>query len=280
MSSADFMDVPQLATPPSSPRVARFWHRETAEKEPSTWRYAALIVSTQMGRDTTFESVVACDADSMDDATFQADFAERLAGLPSVEAVMLGGSRALGMHGPDSDWDFAIYYRGMFEPQRLRDCGWEGVVSEIGGWGGGVMNGGAWLNVDGRRVDVHCRDLDEVEYWCAEAKAGRFKKELLLFYVAGIPTYVLMGELATGVVLSGVLPKPDYPEALGREALRRWTTDSVLSLGSAVSALRSRGDVVVGLSNAGRALIERAHAVLASRGYWVLNEKGIADQAG
>jgi hypothetical protein len=87
----------------------------------------------------------------------------------------------------------------MFEPQHLRDCGWEGVVSEIGGWGGGVMNGGAWLNVDGRRVDVRYRDLDEVEYWCAEAQAGRFKKELLLFDVAGIPTYVLMGELATGL---------------------------------------------------------------------------------
>jgi predicted nucleotidyltransferase len=216
----------------------------------------------------------------MDDVTFQADFAERLAGLPSVEAVMLGGSRARGLQRPDSDWDFAIYYRGVFQPEDLRSCGWDGVVSEIGGWGGGVMNGGAWLNVDGRRVDVHYRDLNEVDYWCAEARAGRFKKELLLFYVAGIPTYVSMGELATGVVLSGVLPEPEYPEVLGQEALCRWTTDSILSLGYAASALRARGDLVVGLSNAGRALIERAHAVLASRGHWVLNEKGIVDAAG
>jgi Polymerase beta, Nucleotidyltransferase len=224
--------------------------------------------------------VLACDADLMDDATFQADFAERLAQLPSVEAVMLGGSRARGHHSADSDWDFAIYYRGVFEPQDLRNCGWEGVVSEIGGWGGGVMNGGAWLNVDGRRVDVHYRDLNEVDHWCAEALAGRFKKELLMFYVAGIPTYVSMAELATGVVLSGVVPEQEYPEVLAREALRRWTTDSVLSLGYASSALRSRGDLAVGLSNAGRALIERAHAVLASRGQWVLNEKGMVDRAG
>jgi predicted nucleotidyltransferase len=216
----------------------------------------------------------------MDDATLQADFAERLARLPSVEAVMLGGSRARGLHGADSDWDFAIYSRGVFEPQDLRNCGWEGVMSEIGGWGGGVMNGGAWLNVDGRRVDVHYRDLNEVDYWCAEALAGRFKKELLLFYVAGIPTYVLMGELATGVVLSGALLEPQYPEVLAREASRRWAIDSLLSLGYASSALRSRGDLSVGLSNAGRGLIERAHAVLASRGNWVLNEKGMVDQAG
>ena len=216
----------------------------------------------------------------MDDVSFQAEFGEQLADLPSVEAVMLGGSRAVGCHTPDSDWDFAIYYRGGFQPEDLRSRGWDGVVSEIGGWGGGVMNGGAWLNVDGRRVDVHYRDLNEVEYWCNEASVGRFKKELLLFYVAGIPTYVLMGELATGVVLSGSLPKPEYPEVLADEAFRRWTNDSVLSLGYAASALRSRGDLVVGVANAGRGLIERAHAILADCGHWALNEKGIVDQAG
>ena len=56
--------------------------------------------------------------------------------------------------------------------------------------------GGAWLTIDGRPVDVHYRDLNQVEHWCAEAEAGRFVKEHLLFYVAGIPTYVVMGELA------------------------------------------------------------------------------------
>ena len=63
---------------------------------------------------------------------------------------------------PDSDWDFSVYYRGRFEPQSLRDIGWPGEVSEIGGWGGGVFNGGAWLEIDGRRSDVHYRDLDVV----------------------------------------------------------------------------------------------------------------------
>ena len=50
------------------------------------------------------------------------------------------------------------------------------------------MNGGAWLTVGQRRVDVHYRDLDDVEHWLAEAQAGRFAKELPLFYVAGIPS--------------------------------------------------------------------------------------------
>jgi hypothetical protein len=33
----------------------------------------------------------------------------------------------------------------------------------------------AWLQVDGRRVDLHYRDLDDVEHWLAEAHVGRFR---------------------------------------------------------------------------------------------------------
>ncbi|MGH3294070.1 MAG: nucleotidyltransferase domain-containing protein, partial [Trebonia sp.] len=50
----------------------------------------------------------------MDDDTFPAYVADRLAGLPGVRAVTLGGSRAEGTHRPDSDWDFSVYYRGHF----------------------------------------------------------------------------------------------------------------------------------------------------------------------
>jgi predicted nucleotidyltransferase len=31
--------------------------------------------------------------------------------LPNAEAVNVGGSRVRGDNGPDSDWDFAVYYR-------------------------------------------------------------------------------------------------------------------------------------------------------------------------
>ena len=65
----------------------------------------------------------------------------RLAELPGVEAVTLGGSRAEGTSRPDSDWDFSLYYWGRFEPRSLREVGSPGEVSEIGGWGAGVFNG-------------------------------------------------------------------------------------------------------------------------------------------
>jgi len=44
--------------------------------------------------------------------------ADRLAGLPGVRAVTLGGSRAAETHRPDSDWDFAVYYRGGVLPRQ------------------------------------------------------------------------------------------------------------------------------------------------------------------
>ena len=81
----------------------------------------------------------------MGDEEFADYIASRLAGLPGVAAVSLGGSRASGTSLPDSDWDFAVYYRGRFDPDDLGALGWPGEVSAIGGWGGGVFNGGAWL---------------------------------------------------------------------------------------------------------------------------------------
>jgi len=48
----------------------------------------------------------------VDDDAFAVYVADRLAELPAVRAVTLGGSRAEGTHRPDSDWDFSVYYRG------------------------------------------------------------------------------------------------------------------------------------------------------------------------
>jgi len=66
-----------------------------------------------------------------DDDAFCEYVGGHLADLPGVQAVTLGGSRATGNHRPDSDWDFAVYYRGAFTPISIRSLGWPGEVSEI-----------------------------------------------------------------------------------------------------------------------------------------------------
>jgi predicted nucleotidyltransferase len=216
----------------------------------------------------------------MQERDFLAHVTQRLAGLPHVQAVALGGSRAAGTHGPDSDWDFSVYYRGAFSPDDLRALGWPGEVSEIGGWGGGVFNGGAWLQVDGRRVDVHYRDLDDVEHQFAEAREGRFHVERLLFHLAGIPSYIVVAELAGNRVLHGTLPQPDFPEALQRSALERWWTEAGLTLSYARAAHAERGHLTEVAGAIATAGCQAAHAIMAARRNWVTNEKTLLQQAG
>lgn len=214
------------------------------------------------------------------DEMFLDEVAERLAALPAVRAVTLGGSRAQGTHTPDSDWDLAVYYRGGFDPADLRAVGWEGEVSEISEWGGGVFNGGAWLTIDGRRVDVHYRDLDVVEHELAESRLGRFRWEPLMFHLAGIPSYLVVAELALNQVLRGALPRPEYPEALRETAPPVWRGRAALTLRYASAAYVGRGQATEVAGAVATAALETAHAVLAARGEWATNEKRLLQRAG
>ncbi|GAA2012379.1 nucleotidyltransferase domain-containing protein [Nocardiopsis rhodophaea] len=207
------------------------------------------------------------------------DITATLAALPGVHAVTLGGSRATGTHTPDSDFDFAIYYRRDFDPDHLRSLGWDGQVFDIGEWGGGVFNGGAWITYDERHVDVHYRDLDDVEHRIAEARHGRFDVELLAFHLAGIPTYLVVAELAVNRFLHGDLPRPEYPEALRHAAPARWWGQADLTLSYARAAHAQRGHVTETAGAIATAAAQAAHAILAARGIWVTNEKRLLDLA-
>ena len=216
----------------------------------------------------------------MDDEAFTDHVAGRLAALPGVVAVSLGGSRAHGTHRPDSDWDFSIYYRARFDPQALRAVGWPGEVFEVGGWGGGVFNGGAWLRVDDRQTDVHYRDLDSVELEIAESSEGRFHIEPLMFHLVGIPSYLLVAELAMSRVLRGNLPKPGYPAALRERAPDAWWDKAQRTFGYARNYHASGGRVAECVGMIAQAASYTAHAVLAARGQWVTNDKTLLTRAG
>ncbi|AFU03395.1 nucleotidyltransferase domain-containing protein [Nocardia brasiliensis] len=216
----------------------------------------------------------------MTDQEFLSRVAARLAALPGTQAVTLGGSRAQGTHTPESDWDLAIYYRGTFDPAALREIGWDGEVSELGGWGGGVFNGGGWFTIEGRKVDVHYRDLDVVEHELAEAEQGRFHWEPLMFHLAGIPSYLLVAELAVNEVLHGTLPRPGYPPALRTAAPPVWRNRAELTLRYATDAYARRGQVTEVAGAIAIAAMATAHAILAARGEWVVNEKRLLARAG
>jgi hypothetical protein len=204
--------------------------------------------------------------------------AARLAAIPGVVAVTLGGSRAAGTAVAGSDWDFGLYYRGRLDPADVAALGWPGRVFAPGEWGR-IVNGGAWLTIEGTKVDLIYRDLEEVLYWTAAAEAGRFEIDREIGYVAGIATYVLAGELALGRVLAGDLPRPAFSPALRQTAPTAWSRLAAGALHFA-QVHAGRQDQVACLANLGQAVLAAAQARLAAAGEWVLNEKRLTERAG
>ena len=204
--------------------------------------------------------------------------AARLAAIPGVVAVTLGGSRATNTAVEGSDWDFGLYYRGRLDPADIRALGWPGRVFAPGEWGR-IVNGGAWLTVDGTKVDLIYRDLDVVAHWTAAAEAGEFEIQREVGYVAGIATYVLVGELALGRVLAGELPRPAFPPKLRRTAPIAWSRLATGALHVA-DVHAGRQDRAACLANLGQAVLATAQGRLAAAGEWALNEKRITERAG
>jgi hypothetical protein len=160
----------------------------------------------------------------------------------------------------------------------VRALGFEGTVVEPGEWGR-LANGGARLTVEGQRVDLLYRDIDVVRHWIEQAEAGRYELDQTEGYLAGMASYVLVGELAQAEVLAGELPRPEFPDALRQTAPAGWRRSAAFSLAIADTAAQ-RHDVVACAGLLAKAAIEAAQAALAERGEWALNEQGIIRRAG
>jgi hypothetical protein len=111
----------------------------------------------------------------------------------------------------------------------------------VGSWSKGAFNSGAWLEIEGRRSDVHYRDLDVIDREIEAAREGRFCIEPLMFHLAGIPSYLVLAELALGQVLRGQLPRPDYPVALRARAPGVWWDRAERTFGYARANYARRG---------------------------------------
>jgi hypothetical protein len=209
-----------------------------------------------------------------------AALARELAALPGAVAVVLGGSRATRTHRPDSDWDLGLYYRASahpLEPARVRALGHPGHVSELGEWGP-IMHGGAWLALGDLAVDVIFRDLDVVERHVTAAERGEFEVLSQNGYLAGAPGYVHAGELAVSLPIAGELPRPAFPDVLARSAPVRWRGRAAVSLMFA-GVHAGAADAVCCTGMLAHAVLCAAHARLAERREWVLNEKRLVDRA-
>ncbi len=166
---------------------------------------------------------------SNDQAALAASIAERLGRFEGVTGVVLGGSHARGRARPDSDIDIGIYYH---EDHRFSVDALEGLARELNDtddpvvsgfyeWGPWV-NGGAWLTIDGQRVDLLYRSVERCNEVIADARIGNYQIHYAQQPPFGFFSPVYMGELHAAAPLLDRLGEVSrlkfevetYPEAL------------------------------------------------------------------
>ena len=207
-----------------------------------------------------------------------ADPVDSLMNATGVVAVARAAGATAGAERARGEPPYLVYYRGSLEAGEIRGLGFEGEVSEPGAWGR-LLNGGASLEVESRRVELLYRDLEVVEHWVAEAAEGRYERDEVEGWVAGMPTYLLAGELATAEALAGELPRPEFPDALRESAPEDWGRVAARAL-EVAEGLAARSDVAACAGLLAKAAIAAAQALLAARGEWALSEAGIVRRAG
>ncbi|WP_422657992.1 nucleotidyltransferase domain-containing protein [Paenibacillus sp. EC2-1] len=177
--------------------------------------------------------------------------ANALNGLPGIVGIVLGGSRARGNHGPNSDIDIGIYYDMSLGfniedinriASKLDDEQREGLVTSIGGWGPWV-NAGGWLVVQGYHVDLILRDINRVSQVVGDCITGEVSTHYHTGHPHGFLNVMYMGEISICKVLSD--PKRQiaqlkskttpYPEALKNALIGYFGFEAAFSLQHAIS---------------------------------------------
>jgi len=213
---------------------------------------------------------------------------EELKLLAGVDAVVLGGSHARGRARPDSDLDIGLYYspNTPFSIARVREIAArlndvpEPVVSDFGAWGRWV-DGGAWLTIEGQRVDLLYRSLAKVEATLKDAREGRFEIDFEQQPPFGFFGPTVLGEVAIAVPMhdprailaqlkAEVSPMPD---ALARAVVqsRLWSVE--FGLTAFAPKFAANGDV----HGVAGCLTRFAHALVLTlfclNGVYLINDK-------
>jgi predicted nucleotidyltransferase len=220
--------------------------------------------------------------------------AARLGEIAGVVGVTLGGSVARGTGDEASDLDLGIYYRPYARPaiqalrtlaQTLDDRHLPNLATAYGEWGRWI-DGGAWLTIEGRRVDWLYRDLDRVRGCIAAGEAGQVVIDYQPGHPHGFASHIYAGELHLGRVLfdpDGVLAVLKqrvavYPSALRGAIVGRFLWEARFSLDLAAKPV-ARGDVAYVAGCTYRCVASLLQALFALNGQYLVNEKGALREA-
>jgi len=221
------------------------------------------------------------------------ELVDALAALPGVEAVVLGGSHARGLAHEGSDVDLGLLYRDArpldVAAVRAVAARWndaaDPVVTGLYEWGPWV-NGGAWLSVRGRRVDLLYRSLDRVEREIAEARAGRHEIHFAQQPPFGFWSGTLLGETACALPLHDAAGHAErlrrlvaaYPDALRRAVLRDMHQGASFNLAAFAPKFAARGDAWGTAACLARAVWQLGLALFSRNRVYLVNDKTLLDE--
>ncbi|WP_234681672.1 nucleotidyltransferase domain-containing protein [Bradyrhizobium monzae] len=209
--------------------------------------------------------------------------------VPGVEAIVLGGSRARGSEHAASDYDIGLYFKAAIPPdaerllaaaKEIADNPAATAVTPVGEWGPWIV-GGAWLSVDGRKVDLLYRNADAVEAVMESCRAGVVTMDYQPGHPHGFCSAIWMGEIAYCQPLhdpqaliarlkSIALP---YPRPLRDALIRRFQWEVLFGVENAELAI-ARGEQTHIAGCAYRSLACVAQVLCALNARYLINEKG------
>lgn len=212
----------------------------------------------------------------------------RLASVGGIRAVALGGSRARGTAREDSDVDIALYYDSASPlpldeldraARELDDRHLGGLMTQPGAWGPGV-NGGGWLIIDGRHVDLLYRDLSRVREVLERCVRGEIQAVYQLGHPIGFQNQIYAGEThfcrplydPAGKLAALKTMVESYPPRMRRALVDKHLFDARFEIEIAI-APAARGDVVYVSQCLARASGFMALVLYALNERFFLNEK-------
>jgi hypothetical protein len=217
-----------------------------------------------------------------------------LAEVESIAAIVLGGSRARGTAHATSDYDIGLHFasarpldtdRLLLAVKTFVDDPDGATLTPVGAWGPWIV-GGAWLSVEGRKVDLLYRNVEAVDDVIDACCAG----EISMHYQAGHPhgfcSAIWMGEIA----LCEVLHDPDkivaalkaktvpYPAKLRDALIRCFAWEILFAIENGELAVsRDEQTHVAGCTY--RALAGAAQVLFALNDRYLITEKGALAEA-
>ena len=217
-----------------------------------------------------------------------------LAKVPGVEAIVLGGSRARGTAHAGSDHDIGLYYReaAPLDIDRLREAAKRLVdqpsaatVTPIGEWGPWIV-GGAWLSIEGQKVDLLYRNIDDVADVIEACRSGDVTMNYQPGHPHGFCSAIWAGEIALcrplhdpSSAIAGLKSRAmPYPAPLREALVRRFQWEILFSIENAeLAATRLEQTHVAGCVY--RALACIAQVLFARNERYLINEKGALEEA-